>query len=193
MTRRSALDRLKENAQDPLGMIPPAQRKKREERVWEKENRGASYFIPAPLNEQAKDIRASILALAQRHMTTTSSVATALMNYSLRDVRLGKLILDARPNANRRKMTLILEDAKEWPQEIPQPVLKHTVKTEKDIVLTYRWGRDVNAQIKSLADNHIPVGEVVVFLLNYALAEYRNGKCKFRETAITLAQEVSIA
>ena len=192
MTRRSAFDRLKENAQDPLASIPPAQRKKREERVWEKANRGASYFIPAPLNEQAKDIRASILALAQHHMTTTSSVATALMNYALREVRLGKLILEARPNANRRKMTLILENAKEWPQEIPQPSMKSAVKTTKDVVLTYRWGRDVKAQIKSLAGNHIPAGEVVVFLLNYALVEYKNGNCKFRETAITLAQEVSI-
>jgi hypothetical protein len=192
MTRRSALDRLKANAQDPLASIPPAQRKKREERVWEKAHRGASYFIPAPLNEQAKDIRASILALAQRHMTTTSSVASALMNYALREVRLGKLILEAHPNANRRKMTLILENAKEWPQEIPQ-VKPKKVKLVKDMYLGYRWSKDVNAQIKSLADNRIPAGEVVVFLLNYALAEYKNGNCKFRETAITLAQEVSVS
>jgi hypothetical protein len=191
MTRHSALDRLKENAQDPIYSIPSAQKKKREERVWEKANRGASYFIPAPLNEQAKDIRASILALAQRHMTTTSSVAAALMNYALREVRLGKLILEARPDATRRKMTLTLEDAKEWPQEIPQ-VKPKKVKSVKDLYLGYRWGRDMNAQIKALADNRIPAGEVVVFLLNYALAEYKNGNCKFQETAITLAQEVSI-
>ena len=192
MTRRSAFDRLKENAQDPLASIPPAQKKKRGERTWEKANRGASYFIPAPLNEQAKDIRASILALAQLHMTTASSVAAALMNYALRDVRLGKLILEARPNASRRKMTLILENAKEWPQEIQQPSTKRAVKTAKDLVLTYRWGGDLNAQIKSLADDHLPAGEVVVFLLGYALAEYKNGNCKFRETAITLAPEVSV-
>jgi len=191
MTRHSALDRLKENAQDPIYSIPSAQRKKREERVWEKANRGASYFIPAPLNEQAKDIRASILALAQRHMTTTSSVAAALMNYALREVRLGKLILEARPDAARRKMTLTLEDAKEWPQDIPQ-VKPKKVKSVKDLYLGYRWGRDMNAQIKALADNRIPAGEVVVFLLSYALAEYKNGNCKFQETAITLAQEVSI-
>jgi hypothetical protein len=182
---------LKENAQDPIHNIPSAQRKKREGRVWEKANPGASYFIPAPLNEQAKDIRASILALAQCHMTTTANVAAAFMNYALRDVRLGKLVLEARPNANRRKMTLILENAKEWPQEIPQ-VKPKKVKPAKDMYLGYRWSRDVNAQIKSLADNRIPAGEVVVFLLNYALAEYKNGNCKFRETAITLAQEVSI-
>ncbi len=192
MTRHSAFDRYKEKAQDPIHNIPPAERKKRGERVWEKENRGASYFIPAPLNEQAKDIRASILALSQRHMTTTSSVAAALMSYALRNVRLGKLTLEARADANRRKMTLTLEDAKEWPQEIPQPSMKRTVKTTKDVVLTYRWGRDVSAQIKALADDHISVGEVVVFLLNHALAEYKNGNCKFQETAITLAQEVSI-
>ena len=191
MTRHSALDRYKEKAQDPIHNIPPAERKKRGERVWEKENRGASYFIPAPLNEQAKDIRASILALSQRHMTTTSSVAAALVSYALRNVRLGKLTLDARPDANRRKMTLTLEDAKEWPQEIPE-VKPKKVKAQKDMYLDYRWGRDVSAQIKALADNHISAGEVVIFLLKHALAEYKNGNCKFRETAITLAQEVSI-
>jgi len=191
MTRHSAFDRYKEKAQDPIHNIPPAERKKRGERVWEKENRGASYFIPAPLNEQAKDIRASILALSQRHMTTTSSVAAALMSYALRNVRLGKLTLEARADANRRKMTLTLEDAKEWPQEIPQ-VKSKKIKSAKDMYLGYRWGRDVSAQIKALADDHISVGEVVVFLLNHALAEYKNGNCKFQETAITLAQEVSI-
>ncbi len=191
MTRHSAFDRYKEKAQDPIHNIPSASRKMRGERVWEQEHRGASYFIPTALNEKAKDIRASILALAQRHMTTTSSVATALMNYALRDVRLGKVTLDPRPNPRRRKMTLILEETKDWPQEIPQP-LKRAIKTTKDFVLTYRWGRDINAQIKSLSGDHISAGEVVVFLLDYALAEYKNGKCKFRETAITLAQEVSI-
>ena len=191
MTRHSAFDRYKEKAQDPIHNIPSAQRKKRGERVWEQEHRGASYFIPAPLNEKAKDIRASILALAQRHMTTTSSVATALMNYALRDVRLGKVTLEPRPNPRSRKMTLILEDAKEWPQEIPQP-LKRAAKTARDFVLTYRWGGDLSAQIKSLAGDHISKGEVVVFLFDHALAEYKNGNCKFRETAITLAQEVSI-
>jgi hypothetical protein len=191
MTRHNLFDRYKESAQDPIHTIPSAGRKKRGERVWEKENRGASYFIPSHLNEQAKDIRASILALSQRHMTTTSSVAAALMSYALRNVRLGKLTLDPRPNANRRKMTLTLEDAKEWPQEIPQ-IKSKKIKSTKDMYLGYRWGRDVNAQIKALADSHIPMGEVVVFLLNHALAEYKNGNCKFQETAITLAQEVSI-
>lgn len=191
MTRHSAFDRYKEKAQDPIHSIPSASKKKRGERVWEQEHRGASYFIPAPLNEKAKDIRASILALAQRHMTTTSSVATALMNYALRDVRLGKVTLEPRPNPRRRKMTLILEDAKEWPQEIPE-VKPKKVKAQKDLYLGYRWGGDLSAQIKSLAGDHLSKGEVVVFLFDHALAEYKNGNCKFRETAITLAQEVSI-
>ena len=67
MTRRSAFDRLKENAQSPSRVsfrLPRRERSAGKRRTWEKGNRGTSYFIPAPLNEQAKDIRASILALA---------------------------------------------------------------------------------------------------------------------------------
>ena len=69
--------------------------------------------------------------------------------------------------------------------------MKRAVKTVKDVVLTYRWGRDVNAQIKALADNRYPSGEVVVFLLNYAIAEYKKATASSEKTAITLSQEVS--
>jgi len=191
MAHRNALDRLRESAQDPIQTIPSAERKKRKPRTWDRENPVISYFIPAPLTERAKEIRESILALAQHHMTTASSVATALMNYALRDAGTGKLKLDPRPAPQRRKMTLVLEDAKEWPREIPQAQPRQVRKTRK-MYLGYRWSRDVDIQIKALAGSYVPVGEVVVFLLNHALTEYKNGNCTFRETAIALAQEVEI-
>jgi len=191
MTHRNALDRLKESAQDPIQSIPSAERKKRKPRIWDHGNPVISYFIPAPLTERAKEIRESILSLAQYHMTTASSVATALMNYALRDTGTGKLKFDPRPAPQRRKMTLVLEDTKEWPREIPQAQAKQVRKTRK-MYLGYRWSRDVDTQIKTLAGSYVPVGEVVVFLLNYALTEYKNGNCTFRETAIALAQEVEI-
>ena len=79
MSRRNALDRLRQDPQQPLSTIPRAQEKRRENRSWDKKHRGNSYFIPVFLHVQAKDARAAVLALSQKHMTNTSSVAAALM------------------------------------------------------------------------------------------------------------------
>lgn len=123
-------------------------------------------------------------------MTTITSVATALISFSLTKVRQGKLKIDAHPNANRRKMALVWEEVEEWPQEIPQPE-SHTRKQIKDVYLGYRWGRDVDAQIKSIAGKTISPGEVVVFLLDYALTAYKSGRLRFKEEAVVVTQKVS--
>jgi hypothetical protein len=190
MTRRNALDRLRQDPQQPLTTIPRAQDKKRENRAWDRKHRGNSYFIPAHLQVQAKDMRAAVLALSQKHMTNTSSVAAALMKYSLEHVRLGRLNIGARPDAQRTKMSLTWEDAKDsLPQEVPQPK-KLTTKGEKELYINYRWGRDMDMQIKALAGTSIAPGEIVVFLLHYALAAYRNGSMRLKEETVVVSQKV---
>ena len=72
-----------------------------------------SYFIPEPLHVQAKDVRADILGLAHQYMTTISSVASALVGFSLSHVRQSKLTIDAVPDLARRKMGLTWEESKE--------------------------------------------------------------------------------
>ena len=191
MPRRNAFDRLRQDPQQPISTIPRAQEKKRENRAWDKRHRGSSYFIPSHLQVQAKDMRAAVLALSQKHMTNTSSVASALMKYSLEHVRLGRLNLGARPDAERTKMTLIWEDLKDSrPQEIPQPK-KLMAKSEKELYINYRWGRDVDLQIKALAGTSIAPGEIVVFLLHYALAAYRNGTMRLKEETVVVSQKVT--
>jgi len=190
MTRRNALDRLRNNPQDPISSIPLAQRRRRSNRSWDQVHRGISYFIPMSLNEQAKVIRAAILALAQNHITNTSNVAASLITFSLTHVRQGKLVVEAHPNADRRKMILIWEEVKERPQKIPQPIKRIEKDKTKELYLNYRWGRDVDTQIKSLAGEAISPGEVVVFLLNYALAAYKRGRLKLKEEAVVVTQKV---
>ena len=191
MPRRNAFDRLRQDPQQPLSTIPRAQDKKRDNRAWDRKHRGNSYFIPAHLHVQAKDMRAAVLALSQKHMTNTSSVASALMKYSLEHVRLGRLNFGARPDGERTKMTLIWEDLKDSrPQEIPQPK-KLMAKSEKELYINYRWGRDVDMQIKALAGTSIASGEVVVFLLHYALAAYRNGTMRLKEETVVVSQKVT--
>ena len=87
-------------------------------------------------------------------------------------------------------MILTWSEADEWPQEI-QPV-KRAIKTAAaDVVLTYRWGKDVGAQIKALAGAEISVGEVVVFLLRYAIEAHQQGHLRLKEEAFVVSQKVS--
>ena len=189
-TSRSALDRLREKPQAPIDIIPPAQgRKRRDDRSWDRAHHGISYFVPPILHEQAKDVRSAILALAQKHMTNTSGVAVALMSFSLAKIRQGKLKIEPRPNPQRRKMALVWEEAEEWPQEIPQSSPRSGKRAS--VYLNYRWGRDMDAQVKSIAGQTISSGEVVVFLLDYALAAYKSGRLRFKEEAIVVTQKVS--
>jgi hypothetical protein len=190
MPRQDAFARLKKDAQEPVKIIPLAQKQKRDNRAWDRAHRGMSYRIPFSLHEQAKGIRTSILGLAHQHMTSTSSVAAALIGFSLAHVRQGKLVIDARPKADRRKMILTWVEAEEWPREV-QPI-KRAIKTAgANFVLTYRWGKEVDAQIKALAGEEISVGEVVVFLLRYAIEAHKGGHLRLKEEAFVVSQKVS--
>lgn len=192
MTRRNAFDRIRTDAQDPITSIPLAKGKKRDNRAWDRKHPVISYYIPAPLQEKAKDIRAVVLALSQKHMTSISSVAAALASYSLSHVRQGKLQIQGRPDAERRKMTLSWEEVDDgWIQDIPQPLKPVGKPMTKDAYIGYRWSRDIDSQIKSLADTSISVGEVVVFLLNYALDAHKSGRLRLKEETIVVSQKVS--
>jgi hypothetical protein len=190
MTRRNALDRLRHNPQDPIVSIPQAQVRKRTNRSWDKLHRGSSYFIPVFLSEQAMELRASILALAQRHVTNTSTVAAALIDYSLTHVGQGRLVIEAHPNARRRKMSLTWEEFAGQPQNIPQPAKRIVKDGKKNIYLNYRWGRETDAQIKGLAGEFLSPGEVVVFLLDYALAAHQSGRLILREESVPAIQRL---
>ncbi len=191
MTRRNAFDHLRQAPQQPISIIPRAQEKRRDNRTWDKRHRGSSYFIPLHVHGPAKDIRSAILALSQKHMTNTSSVANALMKYSLEHVRMGRLQIEARADADRRRMTLSYEEVQNsWPQEIPQPK-KNNIKSEKELYMNYRWGRDMDRQIRALAGKAIVPGEIVVFLLSYALQSYKKGTMRFKEETVVVAQKVT--
>ena len=193
MTRRNALDRLRQNAQDPISSIPLAQARKRSNRSWDQIHRGASYFIPASLSEQAKDLRASILSLAQHHATNTSTVAAALIAFSLEHVHQGKLVIEARPNAHRRKMALTWEEVNGRPQNISPPAKRIIKNGTKHMYLNYRWGREVDMEIKALAGEAISQGEVIMFLLNYALAAHTTGRLMLKEEPAVVTQKVKPA
>ncbi|MBI1793370.1 MAG: hypothetical protein HYR70_04175 [Chloroflexi bacterium] len=168
-------------------MIPTAKQAKESrtgrDRKWEKKNPASSYRIPPDLHIQAKDIRSFILERANDKMTSASMIANAMMVYALAHVRDGSLTIEARPKPERRKMALVLTEVNEWPREKTAKIkAAPKIKAEApSLVITYRWSRDVNTQIKALAGDAISEGEIVVFLLNFALQGYNSGKLQFKE------------
>jgi hypothetical protein len=163
-------------------------------RSWEARNPSSSYRIPSDLLLRAKDLRAFILAKAEKHMTNTSVIANAMLVYSLACIRKGTLTLAPRPKPERRKLVLNLVETNGWPQEPTRSTGKRSKKERKPepgLVLTYRWNADVKRQVKALAGEAISEGEVVVFLLHHALTSIESGQLKFQEQAITATQKVS--
>ena len=88
-------------------------------------------------------------------------------------------------------MTLICEEAEDgWSHEVSQPKLK-TKRAVTDSYINYRWGGDIDAQIKALVNTSLASGEVVVFLLNYALNAYQAGRLRLKIEIIVLLQKES--
>ena len=161
-------------------------------RSWDKAHPTSSYRIPAELYLQASDLRTFILHLAEDKMTSVGVIANAMMTYALGHVREGKLAITPRPKADRRKLTLMMVEANGWPRDPKQLIALKTAPKKKapSIVLSYRWSKENNVQIKALSGNAISEGELVVFLLNYAMDGYNSGRLLFQEVMRTVGQIV---
>jgi hypothetical protein len=58
--------------------------------------------------------------------------------------------------------------------------------------LGFRWGKDMDTQVRNLAQHmNISAGELVMYLLNYALKKLKAGHWRFKEETITISQKVS--
>ncbi len=202
MTRQNALPTPSTGLIQPVEVISLITAKQEKEarakrdRTWEKSNPANSYRIPADLRIQAKDISANLVSIAAEYLTTISSVAAALMAFSLSHLRSGKLEIEVRPKAERRTLTLDWTELKDgWPQEI-KPIKKKTKDTvlvkERHVFLGYRWGADLDRQINALVkQTGVPGGEVVVFLLMYAIKKYQEGQLSLIPKTVTVTNQVN--
>lgn len=209
--RRSAFRRIHEHqqqtspqsgvtpAREPLTTIPLTKKKERN-RTWDSAHPINSYYIPDHILEEAKNVRDEIAKIAEENMANTTNVAKVLLEYALKNVRKGELVISAQPNPNRRKMTVTLVDADEWPKkkgeksEAIHPRQKHKVnRTDKFSRLGYRWGADVDKQIGALAGAALSKGEVAVFLLHYALTAYDKGRVKFVAHPVQVKQRIMLS
>lgn len=198
MTRQPLISNDWMQGGDALSMIPTARQAKRSEpkrnRVWEKKHPLRSHRIPAALHSDAKNVRLAVDGLAQRYMTTHSDIAAALMEFALRELRGGKLQLEARPNPEGRKMKITWSiQGDHWPQEIPQPRKKKSAALPKGkgVFLGYRWGNELDRQIIAEAQlGGATSGEVLVRLMQHALEAYRVGRLRLAGASVVVRQKV---
>lgn len=170
-------------------------------RDWEKKNRSFCYRVPAELAVQARDINAILATLAAEYMTTNSSVAAALMSFSLSHLRAGKLQIEGRPKVHRRNLSLDWSELTNgWPRDVrptrravkkadPEPKL---MAEQKHIYIGYRWGQDLDTQAGAISrQTGVPAGEVVVYLLMYAIQNYKAGKLGLTPKSVTVSNHVT--
>ena len=175
----------------PLDLIPRARRKKRR-REWERRHKSYTYWVSGQdLVARAKAVREAIRGLAEAYMTTTDQMAGALMVAALDAVRDGEIRLQVQPNPNPKARKMVVEVVREpgWKRELPKPRNKRS--RQASLVLAYRWPKEMHQQIQALAGN-ARIGEVVVVLLEEALARIREGVWSLRPRVVAVTQETQV-
>jgi hypothetical protein len=189
--RRDPFARSNLEGKDPIDLIPVAKKTERD-RTWSKKHPTYVYLIPSILSEVAQTIKTEIKSASQYDQngqprldgTTDSDMATIFIDYALTMSKRENITFFPTPKG---KMTLGWEEAEAgWePAKLPPPKPKKN-KREKKHHLAYRWTAEHHAAIQLLAGDTapssnsrsphrytVPIGEVVVRLLQRALRDYK--------------------
>lgn len=116
-----------------------------------------------------------------------STVATQMMEFSLAMHDKGKIWMQSRPNpdVHSTRMLLTWEETSAWPQEVKPD--KERKKRQRKLIAParkrapfgFRWGREIHARLKALAEQYdCALGAMVTRMLAYAVNEYRFGRLK---------------
>jgi len=197
-------------ANDPLATIRMPEKKKRE-RKWEKENRAYTYGVSAQSNEAAHLIRDAILWISQHNengelrqdRTTVDNVATVLIDYALQLAEKENLVFA--PTRTGR-MTIQWEEVEQgWesPIKIGTPIRKKKTPPKKTVFLAYRWPKKYHQRIEALSGKvpdtkkqnphryKVPIGEVVVRLLQRGIDDYKARKIHLTSSQESVTQKVA--
>lgn len=217
MTKRNPFEAMTASDASPspspesvVAMIPTATQKKRDAKSAEQiEKRRASraafdkrfpnygYFIPDHLHMEFKALRSQILGLAQDKdkgiNVTEINMTTSLVTWALAQVRNGRLVIKGATNAHRRKMTVILEDVTDTWEKTPVEIKPVERKMPaKRLTVAYRFPFDVEAQIRELASDTLPKGELLVRLLQHAVQAVKSGDVKINTAPQEMRQSATV-
>jgi hypothetical protein len=184
--------------------IPTVQKKR--QRKWEKKNRTTSFRIPPDIAERVVDpkngLRSVLNVIANHEVVLLDEVTLAFTEYGLTCFKRGDLTFEARPDAstNRRKMKLVgWKEKAGWPVELSTKPQKkeqsQTSKVEGKIyTLAYRWrekAEELHTHLNAIAEQYcLPVGEVLVRILEYSAAQYMAGKMTLEKEQPAIMNQV---
>lgn len=160
---------------DPEKLDEKESEKKERSRDWEKTHRPKYYRgIPGETRQEVKEI-------AQELGVSADEVARAFLEHGLRCVEKGELaIVPVSPRA--RRMTLFPFNGASWAADAwtPQHAKQNIRNRKKEAVLwreaaAYRIPDELHKQVKQLANEIVPVGEVVLILLKHGISSYQSG------------------
>ena len=177
---------------EPIDLIPMAKKAVRR-RDWSKNHPTFSYLIPLPLIDTAKILQGEVKSAAQFDQdgeprldgTTDSDMAAIFIDYALTMSKRESITFAPTPKG---KMTLGWEEAEAgWePAKLPLPKPKKKTEKRERFYLGYRWMSEHHFAIQTLAGDTapdtnsrsphrytVPIGEVVVRLLQRALKDYK--------------------
>lgn len=197
----------------PVDMIA-APKKKQRDRTWELQNPACSYVVPRRLWTTAHKVRDDILSIVQHDeqgepredRTTVNAVASALMDWALNRVAKEPSLLKFSPNPiSRGHMAVTWKETNGWeekPIQLPTPIRRE--RQSKDVfVLSYRWTQSsINQRVRDLAGvnpnaSHkkkspftytVPIGEVVVRLLQLAIEDYKSRRMRLKVQQVAISQ-----
>jgi hypothetical protein len=159
-------------APDRLDESPPKTRR----REWEKHHKPKHYRgVPEEVREQIKQI-------ARELCVPADEVARAFIEYSLLCLQRGSLVLSGFPSQRRVRMTLYPFSGAGWAENgwTPQAPRKNVRKQSSSQQhwresAYYRLPDDLHQQIRRVAGDAYPVGEVVGVFLKHGLESYNAG------------------
>jgi len=151
---------------------PPKERK----REWEKHHKPKHYRgVPAEVRIRVKEV-------AEELGVPVDEVARAFIEYSLMCAQRGSLTLSGMPSQRRVRMTLYPFTGAGWAENgwTPQPPRRTKKQSGQQPALWreaayYRLPDELHEQVKSLAKDIYPVGELVAVLLKHGLENYNAG------------------
>jgi len=184
----------RQDARQPLDLIPAVQPRKKRSRNWEQSHRSETVTYRGVPHESQKWIQ----EISEGLSVPRDEVVRAFLEFGVNQYRCGQLPFIAYPKAQR--MTLFPAGEKTTLPSLPQrketcnwlneafPMVSEKKRREKkkkgqavplrwEIRVTYRIPVPLKGEIRTIAEEHtLPVGEVVWFFIEHALAAFREGK-----------------
>jgi hypothetical protein len=157
--------------------------KRQSQKNWDQRNPSTSYRISRESRGRAREINTLMNPICAEKQASHSQIAEVCFQYAIAHYRDGSLVIET-SSRRPQKVNLTWEEVENGiPREI-KPVSMKAVPapfaTDGPQYLAYRLQKETRDQIRKIAlELSSTNGEVVLPLLEYALAAYRAGKFRF--------------